>query len=475
MAEKEICLMRKGIIAVISLVSAAAISAGAFLYVQNSDKKDNEKQSKELAENQLFDIDSDSIGMIEINGTEGDYVLRLDGDKWVNASDSGNTFSVAQTKAQLICTTICDLTADTNYGEADNQSKEKYGLNEPYTVTVSDGNQDYTLYIGDASPTGSYYYAMVEGRNKIYAVESAEITSLLTTRFDLIDSSIIPCSAEEIAGITVKRGGKTAFELTRNSSTGLWELPEKYKLLTVNQTRPSTMVTVLTRLTASQLLEENVTDLSKYGLDDPYAELTVTDTDGKAHTLLLSHYGRDASSMTHVLIKDTDIVGLFYSSDLDFIDYDIYDIIMQNVESANMYRITGFEFSCAEAEDTFTLDATAGTAECRGTAVDLSKAEIMDMFTAFYNSFSYISITDADVEAEPKLSDPVLSARYVFSDGEESKVDLVSTGEGSDCYVFVDGSYTGTITSSDFISGSSSMMSSYKTLCELAGLEPNLK
>ena len=413
--------------------------------------------------------------MIEIKSAEGNYELRLDGDKWVNATDSDNTFNVAQTKAQLICTTICDLTADTNYGEADKQSKEKYGLNDPYTITVSDGNQDYTLYIGDASPTGSYYYAMVEGRKKIYAVESAEVTSLLTTRFDLIDSSIIPCAAEEIVGIKVERGGKTAFDLTRDTSTGLWSLPEKYKLLTVNQTRPSTMVTVLTRLTASQLLEENVTDLSKYGLDNPYAELVVKDTDGREHTLVLSHYGREASSMTHVLIKDTGLVGLFYSSDLDFIDYDVFDIIMQTVESANMYRITEFEFDCAEAEDTFTLDAKAGTAECRGNAVDLSKAEIMDMFTAFYNSFSYISITDTDIEANPVLSDPVLSARYVFDDGEESKVDLVSTGEGSDCYVFVDGKYTGTITGSDFISGNSSMMSEYKTLCELAGLEPNLK
>ena len=97
------------------------------------------------------------------------------------------------------------------------------------------------------------------------------------------------------------------------------------------------------------------------------------------------------------------------------------------------------------------------------------------MFTTFYNTFSYISITKTDIDAAPALTDPVLSARYVLSSGEESKVDLVATGEGSDCYVFVNGKYTGTITSSDFISGNDSMMSAYKTLCELAGLEPNLK
>ena len=187
--------MKKGIIAVISLAAAAAVSAGAFFYVQNSDKKNKENKAKELAENQLFDIDPDAIGTIEIQSAEGSYKLRLDGEKWVNAPDSENTFGVEQSKAKLICTTICDLEADTNYGDADKESKEKYGLDEPYALTVSDGDRNYTLNIGDASPTGSYYYAMVEGRNKIYAVQSAEINSLITTRFDLIDSKLIPYSA----------------------------------------------------------------------------------------------------------------------------------------------------------------------------------------------------------------------------------------------------------------------------------------
>ena len=467
--------MKKGIIAVISLVAAAAISAGAFFYVQNADKKGKDKKSKELAENQLFDIDANSIGMIEIKSSDGTYKLKLDGDKWVNAPDSENVFHVEQSKAQLICTTICDLEADTNYGKADNDNKKKYGLNDPYVITVSDGNQNYTINIGAASPTGNYYYATVDGKDKIYAVQAAEITSLLTTRFDLIDSSIIPYEAEEINSITVKRGDKIAYELTRDASTGLWTLPEKYKLLTVNQSRPSTMVTVLTRLSAEQLLEENATDLSKYGLDKPYAELTVGGTDGKSHTLLMSHYGRDATKMTHVLIKDSGLVGLYYSSDLDFLDYDIYDLIMQNVESANMYNISEVQFSCDEAEDLFTLDLPANKAECRGTSIDLEKAEIKNIFISFYNRFSYINITATDIDANPTLSAPVLSARYVLSNGEESKVDLVSTGEGTDCYVFVDGKYTGTITNSSFISGNSSMMSEYKTFCDLAGLEPNLK
>lgn len=467
--------MKKGIIAVIALLAAAGVSAGAFFIIKDKDEKEQKQKADELAENQLFSIDADSINRIEINSSEGAYTFLLENDKWVNSPDSGNTFVPDQTKAQLICTTISDLEANTNYGDADSDSKEKYGLTDPYVLTVSDGSSSYTINIGDASPTGNYYYAMVDGKKKIYAVEASDATSLLSTRFELIDSSIIPCNTDEIAGITVKRGGKIAFELTLNSDNHLWELPEEYSMLTVNQTSPSTMTTVLSRLTAAQLLEENATDLSKYGLDSPYAELDVKSTDGKTYKLLISRYGRDSSNLLHVLLEDTGLVGLYYTSDLDFIDYDIYDIIMQNVESANMYNISEFEFTCAEAEDFFTINANEDTAQCRGTDIDLAKAEIKNMFVNFYNSFSYISITGIDVEASPELTAPVLSARYVLNSGVESKVDLVSTGEGSDCYVFVNGEYSGTKTSSDFITGNSSMMSAYKTLCELAGLTPNLK
>ena len=463
--------MKKGIIAVAALAAAAGVSTAAFFIVKDKDTKEKKQAAEKLAENEIFRFDADSINTVEINSPEGDYSFVIENEKWVNSPDSGNSFALDQTKPQQICTTLSALKADTNYGEADDESKAKYGLDDPYVVTVGDGSKSYTLNIGDVSPTGNYYYAMADGNNKIYAVQSADITTLLYSRFDLIDSSVVPYSDAEITGIRLKRDGEEIYDLTLDPETRTWTLPSEYSMLTVNQTRPDTIVTVLARLSAAQLVEENASDLSQYGLDAPYAELTVKGSDGKTHTLLLSRYGRESSKMTYILIKESGLIGQYYTSDLDFIDYDLFDLVLQNVESANMFNISEFEFSCAEASDKFTLDAKAGTAECRGTAIDLTKAEVMNMFTNFYNSFSYITISDIDVKAKPELKEPVLSARYVLNSGEESKVDLVSAGEGTECYVFVNGKYSGTKTDSSFISGNSSMMSYYDSLCELTGLD----
>nr|MDE7105174.1 hypothetical protein [Ruminococcus sp.] len=82
---------------------------------------------------------------------------------------------------------------------------------------------------------------------------------------------------------------------------------------------------------------------------------------------------------------------------------------------------------------------------------------------------------DIDIDANPELTDPVFSVKYTNNDDSKTSIDLVSTDEGNDCYVFANGEYTGTITSSDFISGTDSMLSTYEILCRHTGIEQNNK
>ena len=50
------------------------------------------------------------------------------------------------------------------------------------------------------------------------------------------------------------------------------------------------------------------------------------------------------------------------------------------------------------------------------------------MFRNFYNMFSYISITGVDLDAQPKLEDPVLSAKYKLKDGSETSFGMAWSG-----------------------------------------------
>nr|MDE6784737.1 hypothetical protein [Ruminococcus sp.] len=58
--------MKKAVIAIAALLIASGISIGAFIAVKSRSENENQKQAEILADNELFKIDSDSIGKIEI-------------------------------------------------------------------------------------------------------------------------------------------------------------------------------------------------------------------------------------------------------------------------------------------------------------------------------------------------------------------------------------------------------------------------
>ena len=426
--------MKKGIIAVAALIAASGLSIGAFLAVKDKDSKENAKKNAELAENELAKIPDNTIEKIQIHSADGDYTLVLDGETWVNDPSSGNDFTINQNQPMGICTVLQAFKAYKNYGGITDESKQKYGLTDPYVLTVTAGNESYT-------PDSPWQQEFEDA---------------------------FPYAETDINQITVKRDGKVSYDLSRDPATGNWKLPDEYSLLTVNQTRPSTILTVLTRLEATQIVEENLTDLAKYGFDKPYAELEVKSSDGSSSTVLFSRYGKDASTTTHALLKNTGLVETFYTSDISFTDYSIYDLIMQSVESANIYDVTGFEISCSEMTDTFKVDMKNNTASLSAGSLDLSKTEVKNMLENFYNSFSYVDISGIDLDAEPVLADTVLSAKYTRSSGDTVSIDLVPTGSDDECYVFFGGKYTGTKTNADFITGQNSMKSMYDMLCGYA-------
>lgn len=463
--------MKKVIIASVVLVALAGVSIGAYFGVKSKSEKEIQKQTETLADNVLFDVDGDSINKIQIFCSDNSYTAEIKDYDWIlTESSSDKIFALNQTTFQGICTSIANLTASTSYGEATEENKAKYGLNEPYKVVFSDGESSYILYIGDKSPTGDYYYAYTDTKNNIYAITADDAESIITTNLSIKDDKFLSYNSNQITGMSLKKDGKTVYELTLNPDGNLWELPDEYSMLTVNQTKPANIITLITRLTAEEMFEQSDNDIVKYGFDNPTAEFTVQLSNGTECNYLMSSYGNNKQTYTYVYLENSNQVETYYTADMKFIDYNIFDLIMQTVENANMYAVSDFEIICPELCEKFTANATDDYAECRGYEIDLSKAQIKSYFETFYNSFSYTAIYDIDVKSQPKLENPVFTAKYTKLDGTQVQIDLVSTGEGSNCFVFADKKYTGTITTSDFISV---MLESYKLLCSQAEIEPN--
>ena len=461
--------MKKPIIAFAALLVAAGASVGAFLAVKN--KKDNEDtvSSQLIADNVLFSFDPNAVTKIDFNCDDGLYTAEYDSESETWSLTNRDDFALDQVYMQYICTYTSTLTAETSYGEADSEKKAMYGLDDPESITVYEPDGEHSVYIGDMSPTGDYYYVMTADKNNIYAINSLYGSVLKASRLMLKNKEFLPYTAYNIQEIKTIKNGEVTCDLTYDASSQTWSLPEEYSQLTFDQTAVSAIVNNIVRIEAEEMLDENLEDLSKYGFDDPEAEVIVKGIDGTERRLLISLFD-DNPTYSYVLKENDNQVELYYTADMSFIDKTAYDYILQNVTSADIYSITGFELSFGDVSDTCTISMKENICEFNGSSADFENSSVYTAFQNYYNSFTILNLTAVDAEVQPELTDPALTAIYHFDDSDDITVDLVDNGSGG-YYVFRNGSYTGAVAGNELDGSRTSLTEFRNTFIDLSGIE----
>lgn len=463
--------MKKAIIAIVALLAAAGVSIGAFLAVKSKSDEQTKQEESKLADYVLFDFEADAINKIEISCPDGDYTIELIDDEWKLTEQTGTAFDLNVTTVQGIVTFMSYLQAKESYGAVNEETKARYGLENPYVVTLSGDTQPYTLYLGNQSPTGEYYYGYTDTKQNVYAIPTSIINSILTSRLGLKNDDLVTYDYADIKEIELVRDGERVYSLTYDSENMMWLLPDEYEMLTVNQTKVNTILTLIIRLTAEQMLPEDENDINNYGFDKPIAEFYVRANDGTERKLLFSRYGQDADTYTYVYNEAVKQVQMFYTYDVDFIEYDIADFVMQNVECANFYSVKDIKITSEEFNGEFKVNTQEDTAEYNGQTIDLSNANVLSYFENFFNTFAYFEIEEIDVMAEPQLSDTIFTAEFTDVNEKNKKVDFIKSDNSDLCYIFVNEEYTGTLTSTEFINGNDSVSAAFDMFCKQAGIE----
>ncbi len=463
--------MKKAIIAIVALLAAAGISIGAFLAIKSKSENDTKQEESKRADFILFDFEADVINKVDISCTDGDYTFEYKDDEWTLTQYSDSPFDTNQTMVQGIVTFMSDLQARDSYGEATDENKAKYGLDNPYVVTLSGGAEPYTLYLGNKSPTGEYYYGYTGTKNNIYAIPSSIISNIYATRLSLKNSDFIPYESSEIVGLELVRNGEEIYRLEYDMEKRYWKLPDKYEMLSVDQTKVTSILAVITRLTAELMLPEDENDITTYGFDNPIAEFTVKAADGTEKTLLFSKYGQEAQTYTYVYNQEAKQVETFYAGDLDFIDKTPIDFVLKKIECANLHAVTEFEIISDELNVEFTLNANEGWAKYKENDIDLENANVLSYFENFFNHFAYIALEEIDIENIPELENPIFTTKFTDINDKFTQVDFVETENSDLCYVFVNEEYTGTLTNTEFINGKDSASNAFDLFCQQAEIE----
>lgn len=463
--------MKKAIIAIVALLVAAGVSIGVFAAVKSKSEKETKQEETALADKTLFDFDANVITNIDISCTDGDYSFEYSNDEWVLTEHSGTAFDTNQTAVQGIVTFMSSLQAVESYGEVNDESKVTYGLENPYVVTLSGDTEPYTLYLGNESPTGDFYYGYTDKKNTVYGIPSSIISNILKTRLELKNSNFIPYGTDDIIGLELVRNGETIYTLDYNAEENSWKLPDKYDMLSVDQTKVTSLLAVITRLTAELMLPEDENDITTYGFDKPIAEFIVKANDGTEKTLLFSKYGQQADIYTYVYNQEAKQVETFYAGDLDFIEKSPVDFIMKKIECANLHATSEFEIISDDLNVEISLNANEEWAKYKNNDIDLANANILSYFENFFNSFAYIALEEIDVDASPELENPIFTSKFTDVNEKFTQVDFVTADNEDFCYIFVNEEYTGTLASTEFINGDDSVSAAFELFCKQAGIE----
>lgn len=114
--------------------------------------------------------------------------------------------------------------------------------------------------------------------------------------------TILKLDEAAITKLELKKKDTEAIVLARNNS-GAWQMAQP-TLLNADQSTVSSALSTLSSLNSERLVDDKVSDLKQYGLDQPVLEVDITEKDNKAQKLLLGDETPAGSAVYAMLAGD---------------------------------------------------------------------------------------------------------------------------------------------------------------------------
>ena len=280
----------KMIIAVAVLVVCCGGYAGVKTFVAKQEAK--EESEEESEKTSVFTASADDIKSLDFLVDEKETTFEKKDDDWVKKDEED--FPVNQTTLSDAASPLTSIESDRVLSDVDDLAE--YGLDSPSnTIKItceSEKSEDKeteekttTLYVGDEnSSTSQYYVYKDDDKSTVYMVESSCIEPFTKTLYDYAQMEDFPVisDTDNINKITVK--GDKSYELSKNTDTNLWTVKgdgdeEKADTATV-----SSLTTSFGSMAYNSFVDYKCKDKSTYGLDDPYAVITVDYTEEQEDT-----------------------------------------------------------------------------------------------------------------------------------------------------------------------------------------------
>ena len=452
--------------AVVVLAVLGGVYVGLSTYVSKEEK--SESSSEEESKTEVFSVKTDDIKSLEFIVDKKEVTFEKKDDSWVKKDETA--FPVNQTTLDSAASAIETVEADRVLEDVEDLTE--YGLDSPSnTVTVDTADGTTKFNIGDENTsTNQYYISKDDDDSTVYVVAADTVSPFMDSLYDYAQGEDFPT----IDSSTVKKvqvsENKDSYVLEENSDGATWNVSSdgSSDKESADTTAAGNVTSGLGSFAFDQFVNYNAEDLSQYGLDKPYATITVdyqeevkndstdstesgendstasesdsessdtTDTDSssedadsKTTTVVVIYVGDEAGDGSrYVTIDNKQIYTMStdtLSAVIDKTPSDLWSLIVNYLSVKNLDQL-----QVTYGETTSTVNVSRETStddngnEKETTTYQLDGKEIESTtFTTFYNKLINMAGQKRLTDAYTPAADPEMTAVFTDSDKNQTTV-----------------------------------------------------
>lgn len=246
---------------------------GVKSYVASQEEQETEQEEEKTS---VFDTETDKIQSLKFLIDEKEVTFKKDGEVWVKEDEED--FPVDQDVMNSAASSISSVDAERVLEKVDNLGE--YELDNPEnTITIFSGEEDEettVIRVGMKNEsTNQCYVSRNDDRSTVYVVDAASIDPFMNSLYDYAKMQTFPgIDSSTVSRVNVKQKEKS-YEAVKDENTGLWTVESDGKTEKGDSSKFSSLATSLGSLEFDSFVDYQCSDKGKYGLEEPYAVVTV--------------------------------------------------------------------------------------------------------------------------------------------------------------------------------------------------------
>ena len=269
--------MKKKSVNLITAVGVLVVLSGAYVgvkaYIAKQEAADTESAEEENPE--IISIASADVKSIKFVIDKKEVTFEKDGDSWVKSDETG--FPVDQDKIDTLVSSLNSIKAERTLENVEDASE--YELDQPdntITVTTEDGETTVIQLGMENDSTSQEYIDLNKDSSTVYVVSNSTFSSFEGTLYDFAKSGVFPTvDSSTVSKISVD--GKDSSYVIEKDENNFWNITGDGETEKADSAKATSLASTLSSVAYASFVNYNCAEdeLSQYGLDKPYAEITV--------------------------------------------------------------------------------------------------------------------------------------------------------------------------------------------------------